>query len=40
MDRYKGDRVHHNIFGDGEVTHIFGDGKKIIDPHVAAMEKI
>ncbi|AFY37656.1 ATP-dependent DNA helicase, Rep family [[Leptolyngbya] sp. PCC 7376] len=23
-----GDRVNHNTFGEGEVTHIFGDGKK------------
>ena len=29
MDRYKGDRVHHNVFGDGEVTYIFGDDKKL-----------
>ncbi|OKH18451.1 DNA helicase PcrA [[Limnothrix rosea] IAM M-220] len=24
-----GDRVNHNTFGEGEVTHIFGDGKKV-----------
>jgi DNA helicase-2/ATP-dependent DNA helicase PcrA len=33
-----GDRVHHNVFGDGEVTHIFGDDKKtnlaILFPHL------
>lgn len=24
-----GDKVKHNTFGEGEVTHIFGDGKKV-----------
>ncbi|MBR8827476.1 MAG: DNA helicase PcrA [Gomphosphaeria aponina SAG 52.96 = DSM 107014] len=47
-----GDRVLHNFFGAGEVTHILGEGnktnlaiqfslgRKIIDPRVAPMEKI
>jgi len=46
-----GDRVFHNIFGEGEVTHVLGAGnktnlaiqfeigRKIIDPRVAPMEK-
>ncbi|NJN74425.1 MAG: DNA helicase PcrA [Limnothrix sp. RL_2_0] len=30
MEDWKvGDRIHHNSFGEGEVTHIFGDGKKV-----------
>jgi DNA helicase-2/ATP-dependent DNA helicase PcrA len=24
-----GDRLHHDVFGDGKVTHLFGSGEKI-----------
>jgi DNA helicase-2/ATP-dependent DNA helicase PcrA len=47
-----GNRVLHNVFGEGEITHIFGQsnkinvaikfdiGRKIIDPKIAPMRKI
>jgi DNA helicase II / ATP-dependent DNA helicase PcrA len=47
-----GNRVLHNVFGEGEITHIFGEGtkinvaikfdigRKILDPKIAPLRKI
>ncbi len=43
-----GDQVLHNVFGEGEITHIFGEnvaikfeiGRKILDPKIAPMRKL
>jgi DNA helicase-2/ATP-dependent DNA helicase PcrA len=47
-----GDHVLHNVFGEGEITHVFGEGnkinvaikfeigRKIINPQIAPMRKI